>query len=330
MRRREFIAGLGSAAAWPLAAQSQQPQVPVIGYLDLGFPAPNSRFVGSLRQGLAESGFVDGQNVKFEFRWANTNPALLPQLAADLVGRKPAVIIATGSPASVLAAKVATSTIPIVFATPVDPVKWGLVASLNRPSGNATGISFLTAELAGKQLNLLLDLIPKAMRVAYLSGPSSAPVFEDLKSNMLSAANALGREMIVLPADSDADFEAVFTTLVERDASALIVGSFSSLGQRRSSQRIIELAARHKIPTMYPNRGYALGGGLMSYSADPMAVSRQLGLDYVARVLKGTKPADLPVQQPTKFELVINLKTAKALGLTIPETLLATADEVIQ
>jgi len=185
-------------------------------------------------------------------------------------------------------------------------------------------------EVTRKQLNLLLDLIPKAMRVAYLSGPSSAPVFEDLKSNMLSAANALGREMIVLPADSDADFEAVFTTLVERDASALIVGSFSSLGQRRSSQRIIELAARHKIPTMYPNRGYALGGGLMSYSADPMAVSRQLGLDYVARVLKGTKPADLPVQQPTKFELVINLKTAKALGLTIPETLLATADEVIQ
>jgi putative ABC transport system substrate-binding protein len=210
----------------------------VIGYLDLGFPAPNSPFLRSLRQGLAESGFVEGQNVKFEFRWANTDPALLPQLAADLVSRKPAVIIATGSPASVLATKVATSTIPIVFATPVDPVKWGLVASLNRPSGNATGISFLTSALAGKQLNLLLDLVPKVTRVAYLSGPSSAPVFEDLKSNMLSAAHALGREMIVLPAAGGAELEAAFATLIERDAGALIVGSFSSLGHGAAAKKL--------------------------------------------------------------------------------------------
>jgi putative tryptophan/tyrosine transport system substrate-binding protein len=209
-------------------------------------------------------------------------------------------------------------------------VKWSVVASLNRPGGTATGISVLTSELAGKQLNLLLELAPRTTTIGYLSGPTRAPVFEDLKSNMLSAAQALGREMVVLPAISDQDLEAAFANLVQRHAGALIVGSFTNLAQPRSRQKIIELAALHKVPTMYPNSIFPFGGGLMSYSADMMAVYRQLGRDYVGKVLKGTKPADLPVQQPTKFELVINLKTARALGLSIPETLLATADKVIE
>jgi putative tryptophan/tyrosine transport system substrate-binding protein len=331
MRRREFIAGLGSAAALPVVVRAQQPTMFVVGYLDLNFPNPNSPIANALRRGLAESGFVEGRNIKFEFRWADTNSARLPELAADLVRRKPAVIVARGSPASVLAAEAATSTIPIIFETGFDPVKWKLVASLNRPGGNATGISILTSELAGKQLNLLLDMLPKTTTtVAYLAGPPGAPIYGDLKSAMLSAAQGLGREMIVLSAAGVSDVEAAFSTITERSASALIVGSFTSLSQPRIRQGIIELATRHKIPTIGPNRGFAVSGGLMSYSADAIAVYQQLGKDYVGKVLKGVKPADLPVQQPTKFELVINLKTAKALGITIPETLLATADEVIQ
>jgi putative ABC transport system substrate-binding protein len=330
MRRRDFIAGLVGAATWPRAAPAQQPGLPVIGFLDSGSPDPNSNVATSFRRGLAESGFVEGQNVAIEFRWANNHLDALPRLAIDLVGRRAAVIVATGSPVSVRAARTATSTVPIVFAMDVDPVKYGLVASLNRPNGIMTGISFLTSELVGKQLNLLLELIPQATTVAYLSGPSSAPIFEDLRSNALSAARSLGRQILVLEAHSDLDLEMVFATLVERHAGALIVGTFTSFEEPHSRQKIIELAARHKVPTMYPSPIYPIGGGLMSYSADIVRVYRQLGVDYVGRILKGTKPADLPVQQPTKFELVLNLKTAKALGLTIPETLLATADEVIQ
>ncbi len=331
MRRREFIAGLGgTAAAWPLAASAQQPALPVVGYLGLAAPDPNSSAVTSFRRGLADSGFAEGQNIKFEFRWANNDVRRLPALAAELVSRQVAVIVATGSPASVLAAKAATSTIPIVFATVVDPVEYGLVASLNRPSSTATGISFLTSALAGKQLNLLLEMIPQAMTVAYLSGPSTAPVFEDLRSNMLAAAQALGRQIVVLESRRDLDLDVAFATLIERHAGALIVGGFTSLAEPSSRQKIIELAAHHMVPTMYPSRIYPLGGGLMSYSADVDAAYRQLGVDYVARILKGTKPADLPVRQPTKFELIINLKTAKALGLTVPEILLATADKLIE
>jgi putative tryptophan/tyrosine transport system substrate-binding protein len=329
MRRREFIAGLGWAAAWPLAARAQQRALPVIGFLDSGSPDPNSNVVTSFRRGLAESGFVEGRNAEIEFRWANNHLDALPRLAADLVARRAAVIVATGSPMSVHAARTATSTIPIVFAMDVDPVKYGLVASLNRPDGTMTGISFLTSQLAGKQLNLLLELIPQATTVAYLSGPSGAPIFEDLRGKMLSAAQALGRQIVVLEARGDLDLDVVFATLVERHAGALIVGTFTSFEEPSSRQKIIELAARHKVPTMYPSPIYPLAGGLMSYSADIVRVYRQLGVDYVGRILKGTKPADLPVQQPTKFELVLNLKTAKSLGLTIPETLLATADKVI-
>jgi putative tryptophan/tyrosine transport system substrate-binding protein len=330
MRRRDFIEGLGSTAMWPSVARAQQPTMLMIGYLGLGAPQPqNSPILTSFRRGLAESGFVEGQNVRFEFRWAN-NIALLPELAADLVRRGPAAIVATGSPFSVLAAKAATATIPIIFDSAVDPVKWGLVASLNRPGGTVTGISSFISELAGKQLNLLLELTPKTTRVAYLSGPSSAPIFEALRSDMISAAQALGRELIVLPAFSDLDLEAAFATLIERHAGALIVGGFTNLSQPRSRQKIIELAARHQIPTMYPLRVYTFGGGLMSYGADTTSIYRQLGVEFVGRVLKGIKPADLPVQQPTKFELIINLRTAKAIGIEIPGNLLAIADEVIE
>jgi putative tryptophan/tyrosine transport system substrate-binding protein len=302
----------------------------VIGFLDSGSPDPNSNVVTSFRRGLAESGFIEGQNVAIEFRWANNHLDALPRLAADLVARRAAVIVATGSPVAVYATRTATSTIPIVFAMDVDPVKYGLVSSLNRPDDTMTGISFLTSELAGKQLDLLLELIPQATTVAYLSGPSDAPISKDLRSKMLSAAQALGRQIVVLEARGDLDFDAAFATLIERDAGALIVGTFTSFEEPRSRQKIVQLAARHKVPAMYPSPIYPLGGGLMSYSADIVRVYRQLGVDYVGRILKGAKPADLAVQQPIKFELVINLNTAKALGLTIPETLLATADEVIQ
>jgi putative ABC transport system substrate-binding protein len=328
MRRRQFIAGLGGAAVWPLAAHAQQRPVPVVGFLGAGSPNPTSPLITSFRRGLAEGGFIEGQTVAIEYRWARNRLDELPRLAVDLVRRGTAVIVAVGSPISVHAARTATSTIPIVFAMAVDPVKYGLVDSFNKPNGTMTGISSLSSILAGKQLNLLLELVPRTATVAYLSGSSSAPVFKDLRDNMLAAAQALGRPLIVLEAAGVNDLDAAFATLADQHAGALVVGAFTSLEDSR--QKVIELAARHKVPTIYPSPIYPLDGGLMSYSADLVRVYHQLGLDYVARVLKGTKPEDLPVQQPTKFDLVINLKTAKALGLTIPETLLATADEVIQ
>jgi putative ABC transport system substrate-binding protein len=333
MRRRELIAALGAAASsplWPRAVAAQQRTRPVVGYLDLGSPSQDSPLLTSFRRGLAEAGFIDGQNVTFEYRWADNRLDELPRLAAELVRRAPAVIVAVGSPISAHAARTATSTIPIVFAMDVDPVKYGLVDSFNRPNGTMTGISFLSSVLAGKQLDLLLELVPQTTTVAYLSGSSSAPVFKDLRDNIVAAAQALGRRLIVLEARSEIDLDAAFSTLIERQAGALVVGAFTSLEEPLSRQKIIELAARRKVPTMYPSPTYPRDGGLMSYSADLIRVYHQLGVDYVARVLKGAKPADLPVQQPTKFELLINLKTAKALSLAIPETLLATADELIQ
>ena len=317
--RREFITLVGGAAAWPLAAHAQQPAMPVIGFLGIGSSVPTSAFEAAFRQGLAEAGYVPGQNVAIEFRWANYQHSRLPQLAADLVGRKVAVIVTTGSPYAALAAKAATSTIPIVFAVSEDPVQYGLVTSLSRPGGTVTGMTSLTAELAGKQLNLLLELIPQATTIAYLSGPSSSPIFEDRKSDMLAAGRALGREIIVLEVRR-LDFDAAFATLVEQRADALIVGAFSVfLNPSRNRDKILELAARHKITAMYPSRVYAVQGGLMSYDSDFVAVVRQLGSDYVGQILKGAKPGDLPVIRPTKFELIINLKTAKALGLDVPD-----------
>jgi putative tryptophan/tyrosine transport system substrate-binding protein len=323
MKRREFIAGLGGAAAWPLAARAQEP-MPLVGFLYLG-----NRFGNLLafRQGLAEAGFVEGKNVRFEFHGSASN-GRLPAVAVELVNNRPAVIVATGSPPAVLAAKAATSTVPIVFTTSLDPLTYGFVTSLNRPGGNMTGISLLSSELVGKRLNLLFELVPQAKKFAYLSGPADAPIFKDLRGRAIAAGQALGREIVVLEIRSDLDLEPAFASLVEQGAGAVMLGDFTSLAS--FSDRIIALSARHKIPTIYPTRFYSAAGGLMSYSADLADANRQLGAQYVGRILKGAKPSDLPVQQPTKFELVINVKTAKALGLSIPETLLATADELIE
>jgi putative tryptophan/tyrosine transport system substrate-binding protein len=331
MRRRAFIAGVASAAAWPVAARAQEP-MPLVGFLYLGdsFGISLGNSLENLlafRQGLAEAGFVEGKNVRFEFQGSASNERL-PALAVELVNKRPAVIVATGSPPAILAARAATSTVPIVFATALDPVKYGLVTSLNRPLGNMTGISVLGSELVGKRLNLLLEVTPQAKKFAYLSGPAAAPIFEDLRSRTVAAGQALGREIVVLEIRNDLDLEPAFATLVEQGAGAVTVGNFTTLAN--VSDHIIELAARHKVPTMYPARFYSAAGGLMSYSVDLVDAIRQLGAQFVGRILKGAKPSDLPVQQPTKFELVINLKTAKVLGLTIPEILLATADEVIQ
>ena len=281
----------------------------------------------AFRQGLAEAGFVEGKNVKFEFR-GSANNGDLPALAVELVDKRPAVIVATTSLPAVLAARAATSIVPIVFATSLDPLKYGFVTSLNRPLGNMTGISFLSSELVGKRLNLLLELAPQAKKFAYLSATAAAPIFEDLRSRTVAAGQALGREIVVLEIQSDLDLEPAFATLVEQGAGAVMVGDFAILAG--VSDHIIALAARHNVPTIYPARFYSAAGGLISYSADLADAHRQLGAQYVGRILKGAKPSDLPVQQPTKFKLVINLKTAETLGLTVPLTILATADQVIE
>jgi putative ABC transport system substrate-binding protein len=302
----------------------------MIGFLGAGSPEPNARNVAAFRQGLAEAGYIDGQNVTIEFRWANYQNRLVPGLAADLIRRQPAVLVATGAISPALAAKAATSTIPIVFASGGDPVKYGLVASLNRPGGNITGVT-LSEELAGKRLGLLRELVLKARAVAYLSPDSRILTFEQQRSDIVAAARALGLQIIAVEANSDRDFEPAFATFVQRGADALVVGIAPFLfGVPSNRDKILELAARHKIPAMYPNRSDAVSGGLMSYSADVQGSYRLLGVHYVGQILRGAKPADLPVQQPTKFELVINLKTAKALGLEIPPVLLVQAEEVIE
>ena len=331
--RREFITLLGgTAAALPLAARAQQPGGrPVIGFLGFSSPAQNTDNVAAFRQGLAEAGYVDDRNVTIEFRWANIENRLLPGLVADLVRRQAVVIVASGAISAALAAKAATSTIPIVFVNGGDPVKYGLVASLNRPGGNITGITLLNLGMGGKRLSLLRDVVPHATTVAYLSPNPRILTYEDQRSDILAGARALGQQVIVAEAGSDLDFEPAFTTFVERGAAALVVAAIPLFsGVQRNRDKILQLAARHKIPAIYPGRADAVGGGLMSYGADVVGIHRQLGAQYVAQILKGAKPADLPVQQPTKFELVINLRTAKALGLEIPRTLLVQADEVIE
>jgi putative ABC transport system substrate-binding protein len=330
LKRREFVTLLGGAASWSVAARGQQPTMPVIGFLGLGPPRPKSPLVATLLEGVAKAGYVAGQNVAIEFRWANFQNALLPRLATELVGRQVAVIVTQGSPSAALAAKAATSTIPIVFAVTEDPVKLGLVASLARPGGNVTGMTSLATELVGKRLELLLELVPQVTKVGFLSGPSGSPVFEDLRSDILAAGRALGREIIVLEVRR-LDFEAAFATAVEQRAGALMVGTYTLFaGDQRNRNKILELTAHHKMPAMYPGRNYADNGGLMSYGTDDRAWLHQLGAHYVGGILNGAKPADLPVQQPTKFDLVINLMTAKALGLTVPRILLAAATDLIE
>jgi putative tryptophan/tyrosine transport system substrate-binding protein len=329
MRRREFIMLFGGAVAWPLTARAQQPAMPIIGYLSVHSAAENRRSIIEFRRGLSEAGYGEGRNVAIEYRWAVGQFPRLPELAADLVRRRVAVIVTPGSLGETLAAKAATTTIPIVFAAGGDPVKYGLVASLNRPGGNLTGVSFLTTEIVGKRLSILGELVPQATTIAFLAGGRRALTFEDQTSDVLAAASSHGRQLTVLEVRGADEFDAAFSTLIESRAGALVVGAFPLFFDQRNRDTILKLAAHHKIPAIYPSRLFADAGGLISYGPGA-GVFRQLAVDYVAPILKGAKPADLPVQQATNFALTINLKTAKALGLEIPAMLLAIADDVIE
>jgi putative ABC transport system substrate-binding protein len=324
MRRREFIAGLGSVAAWPVVARAQQPALPVVGYLDIGVAETRRDQLTAFRHGLNEAGFVEGRNVTFEFRWADSQYERMPALTDDLFRRQVAVVFAFGAPA-VQAAKARTATVPIVFFIGEDPVKEGFVTSLNRPGGNVTGVTNFQNQLYGKQLGLLREIAPKATAFASLVDPNN-PNAEPDSAEIRAAANAIGLELRVLTARDDVELESAFVAMSHQTFGGVVIGvaNFGVL-----PEQLVSLAARHPLPAIYHRREYPVAGGLMSYGTSRVDALRQAGL-YVGRVLKGEKPADLPVMQPTKFELVINLKTAQSLGLTIPETLLATADEVIQ
>ncbi|HVI64993.1 MAG TPA: ABC transporter substrate-binding protein [Bradyrhizobium sp.] len=324
IKRREFITLLGGAAAWPLAARAQQSAPPVIGFLSSRSADDSARVVAAFRQGLAETGYVEDRNVVIEFRWAEGQLDRLPALASELVHRPVAVIAALGE--SGYAAKAATTTIPIVLGSGGDPVELGLVTSLNRPGGNVTGATFLTAQLGAKRLGLLRDLVPGADVVALLINPNTA-VGRVQTRDVQQAARALGQNLIVLSGGSDESIEASFVTLSQKRVAALLIGGDPFFDTRRD--RLIALALQYRVPAIYQFREYALAGGLMSYGASITDMYHQVGL-YVGRVLKGEKPADLPVMQVSKFETVINLKTAKALGIKISDNLLSLADEVIE
>jgi putative ABC transport system substrate-binding protein len=324
--RRELLAALGGAAAWPLAARAQQAAIPVIGYLSSRSPDDTAHLVAAFRRGLGENGFVEGQNVTIEYRWALGQYDWLPAMASELVRRPVAVLTTTGGEPSALAAKAATSTIPIVFAIGGDPVKAGLVASYNRPGGNATGINFQTHDMEAKRLGLLHELMPQAKVVAFLYNPKYVAAESQLH-DVQQAARTLGLQIDVLHASTDNEINAAFRTMVQQRTAALILAADPFFDTRRS--QLVVLAAYNMLPAIYQFREYAAAGGLMSYGIDAVDAYRQVGI-YTARILKGARPVDLPVLQPTKFELVINLKTAKALGLEVPPTLSARADEVIE
>jgi len=323
MRRREFIAGL-SAAAWPVVARAQRPTLPVVGFLNTASPDGYAPMVAAFRQGLKETGYVEGQNVVVEYRWAEGQYDRVSAMAAELVRRQVAVIVAN-TPGN-LAAKAATTTIPIVFSTSGDPVRMGLVASLSRPGGNVTGVTQLHEEVAPKRLELAHQLVPMATIIAALVNPTYPNTEVELR-DLQAAARALGLQHHVLHASTEHDFDTVFATLVQLRPGALVIGADAFLFSR--SERLATLALRHAVPAIFQDHEFAAAGGLMSYGGSTLDTYRIAGT-YTGRILKGERPSDLPVQQSTKIELFINLKTAKALGLTIPETLLATADEVIQ
>jgi putative tryptophan/tyrosine transport system substrate-binding protein len=326
MRRRDFITLLGGAAAWPLAARAQQQTMPVVGFLHDSWPEPRANLLAAFRQGLSEVGFVDGRNVMIDYRWAQDQLDRLPGLAADLVRRQVAVIVAVGGVGPALAAKAAADAIPIVFQAAADPVKLGLVGSINRPGDNATGVTYFTVELGPKRLGLLRELMPGGADVVVLVNPQSL-VAESALKDMQAAADAVGQQLSVLHASNNPEINGAFPAMVQKRAPALVIIPDALFTGRRV--QLATLAARYAVPAIYSSREFAEVGGLMSYGANLADIYRQIGT-YTGRILKGTKPADLPVVQPTKFEFVINLATAKALGLEVPATLLARADEVIE
>jgi ABC-type uncharacterized transport system substrate-binding protein len=327
MKRREFITLLGGAAAWPMTARAQQPAMPVIGFLYPTSPDTNADRLRGFRQGLKETGYVEGENVAIEYRWAENQMDRLPPLAAELVRRQVAVIAATGGLDSALAAKTATTTIPIVFSVTEDPVRLGLVASLARPGGNMTGVNLVVGELTAKRLALLRELVPGAVRVAVLVNPANTVNAETTLRDVEPAARAMGLQIKVLKASTSREIEAAFATFVRERPDALLVGGDPFFRARRV--QLANLASHHSIPATYALRDYAEAGGLMSYGSNLTDSYRQIGV-YTGRILKGAKPADLPVVQASKFELVINAPTARMLGLTVPPSLLATADEVLE
>jgi putative ABC transport system substrate-binding protein len=327
VRRRDFITLLGgAAAAWPLAARAQQPAMPVIGFLSSRSPSESAPDLAGFRKGLAQVGYVENQTVAIEYRWAENRYERLPALAADLVARPVTVIAALGGPVTALAVKAATKTIPFVFITGVDPVNLGLVDSFARPGGNATGLNMFITAVEAKRLGLLRELVPSARRVAVIVNPNS-PELDSQLTEVQNGAGAIGWELQILRVGSEADFDTAFETLAQSSAQALLVAADPFFNSQR--ERIVGLAARYKIPAIYEARGYAVAGGLMSYGPNIPDMYRQVGV-YIGQILKGAKPADLPVVQPTALELVINLHTAKMLGLDVPPQLLARADEVIE
>jgi ABC-type uncharacterized transport system substrate-binding protein len=326
VKRREFITLLGGVAAWPLAARAQQTEMPVIGFLGSALAAPNAHYLAAFRQGLGEAGYIEGRNVAIEYRWAENRYDRLPALAAELVRRPVAVIVASGGPVAAQAAKAATSTIPIVFTASSNPVKLGLVASLNRPGGNVTGSAMLTAELDAKRLAILHELVPTARVIGALVNPDRTDV-EAQSRDAQEAGRALGLEIVILSASNELEIDTTFASLAGQGIRALLVGADPFFNSRR--EQMVAVAARHAVPAVYMTRDFAEAGGLMSYGASIAEGYRQAGI-YAGQILKGAKPADLPVVQSSKFELVINAETARMLGLTVPPSLLSTADAVIE
>ena len=327
MRRREFITLLSAAAAWPLVARGQQSAMPVIGFLGTASPDLYAKALSAFRQGLSETGYVEGRNVTIEFRWADSRNDRLPALAADLVRRQVKVIAAPGSTPAALAAKAATATIPVVFQVGTDPVAAGLVASLARPGGNVTGVTTLNTELGPKRLQLLRELIPTAKIIALLVNPTSPFITENISKDLQSAARTLGLQLHILNASTERDFDTVFATFAQLRADALVIAPDAMFISR--SEQLGALTLQHAVPAITQFREFAAAGGLMTYGGSFTESARQVGV-YTGRILKGEKPADLPVQQSAKAELIINVKSAKALGLAVPRELLARADELIE